>query len=59
MGLFRRKISTGAETLFIGYLLTVGIWRVKYNTVCQEMRDWLGAGESWIRDDVVCSKCCV
>jgi len=36
----------GAESLFIGYLVMVGIWRIEYNIVCREMRDWIGAGDS-------------
>jgi hypothetical protein len=46
---------TGAETLFIGQLILVGMLRIEYNMVCQEMRDWLGAGDSQCWDDAVCS----
>jgi len=44
--------ATAAETIFIGYLVIEGMWRVEYN-IPREMRDWLGAGvcRSW--DDAV------
>jgi hypothetical protein len=50
--------ETGAETLFIGYLVIVGMWGIEYNTVCREMRDWLGAGDSRSWDDAVHGVCC-
>jgi hypothetical protein len=35
----------------------VGMWRIEYNMVCQEMRDWLGAGVSRCCDDAVRGVC--
>jgi hypothetical protein len=40
--------AMGAETLFIGLLVNVRMYRVEYNMVCSEMRDWLGAGRQSI-----------
>jgi hypothetical protein len=34
--------TMGAETLFIGLLIIVGIDRIEYNCVCQRMRDATG-----------------
>jgi len=33
------------------------MWRVEYNLVCGEMRDWLGAGDSQSWDDEVLGLC--
>jgi hypothetical protein len=34
---------TAAETLFIVYLVIVGMWRIEYNMVRRDLGDWLGA----------------
>jgi len=49
--------ATGAETLFIGSLMIVGMYRIEYNMVCREMRDWVGAGDSGSWDNAVCGVC--
>jgi hypothetical protein len=33
------------------------MWRVEYNTVCREMGDWLGAGDSRSWNDAVLGVC--
>jgi len=38
---------TGAETLFIGSLVIVGMYRIEYNMFCREMR-LAGSGRQWI-----------
>jgi len=38
--------ATGAETLFIGELIIVGMYQIEYNKVHQEMRDWMAEGDS-------------
>jgi len=48
---------TGAETVFIGHLIMVGMYRIEYDMVCQEMRDWLGAGDSRCWHDAVRGVC--
>jgi hypothetical protein len=53
--------ETEAETLFLGYLVIVGIYRIEYDMVCREMRDCLGAGDSRSWNDAVygvyCTQC--
>ena len=49
--------ATAAETLFIGYLVIVGMWRVEYNSR-REMRNWLGVGDCRSWDDAVLGVCC-
>ena len=53
--------ANGAQTLFIGQLVIVGMWRIQYNMVCSEMRNLLGAGDSRSWDDAVrgeyCTRC--
>jgi len=48
MGAFKGREggTTGAETLFVGELVIVGMLRVDYNKVRREMRDERLAG-SW------------
>jgi hypothetical protein len=37
--------AMAAETLWIGLLVLGGRWRVKYNHIHQEMKNWLGVGD--------------
>ena len=55
--LVREGGTTAADTLFIGYLVIVGMKRIQYIMLCREMRDWLGAGESRSLDDAVRGVC--
>jgi hypothetical protein len=49
--------ATGTETLFIGYLVIVGMLRIEYNMVCKDIRDWLGAGDCRSCDNAVYGVC--
>jgi hypothetical protein len=54
----REGDAMGAETQCIGELVILGMWRIEYNMVCREMRDWLGAGDCRSWDDAVLGVCC-
>jgi len=47
----------GSRDSNYGFTCNYGMWWPEYNMVCHEMRDWLGAGDSRSRDDVVCGEC--
>ena len=49
--------ATGAETPFIGQLVSVGMYTIQYTKVSREMRDWLGVGDN--RSWNVCSTRCL
>jgi len=48
---------TAAVTLYIGYRIIGGIYRIEYNKVHQAIRDWQGAGDSQSWDDAVLGVC--
>jgi hypothetical protein len=49
--------TTGAETIFIGLLVIVGMRRIECCMVCREMRHCLGAGGSQCWNDGGCGGC--
>jgi hypothetical protein len=46
--------ATGADISFIGSHVFEVMYRIEYNMVRREMRDWLGARDSRSWDDAVC-----
>jgi len=55
----QKRGGMAAQTLLNGWLVILKFCRGKYNMMGREMRDLLGAGESWLWDHAVLGVCCV